>query len=1011
MRKTFCLWLSACLLLAGFVQAQSVTGRVTDATDGSAMPGVTIAIKGTKRGTVTNNDGAYTLQVPPRSTLMFTFVGYINKEITINNNTVIDVALQRNDKLLDEIVVSSYDATTRRKYTGAVSTVSAGKLKDIPAATFDQALQGRVAGLYSTAGSGQPGSANRVVIRGQGTISGSSTPLYIVDGIPIEGSQFASLNTADFESITVLKDANATALYGSRGSNGVIVITTKKGKEGRVVFGLRTQHGISTQTRPRFDMMNAAERLKFEEEIGQETGATYGPGWSLSPLNPRNANLSEADKAKNKGVLDSLRNLNTDWRKIFFRDNARFQEHELTASGGNERTQFYTALNYYKQDGIALRSGLERYSFRTNVDFKGDKFSASVSSAIAYTNLSFIEQENTTSILNPFAAVYYALPYEYPYINGVLVNSSNSAAYNVYDQREGSDALERVLNTTSKSGELKGVISARLKYDLHPHLYARTTVGIDYRQRTGSRYINPNSYTGSQATGRQGSYGESFSRYMQFTSTSGLTYHNSINKHDFEVSALYEFNRAKYNDNSFTGYGLNPLFPETPVGITPGNNTNGFIPVISGRKTGNALASVIAIGKYSYDDKYTLNLTWRRDGSSTVPEKNRWHSFWSVGAGWDLKKEQFLANVNALSTIRLRGSYGLSATPFPSDRDFGYVASYAPTRYDGTPGVTPSDIGNPDYDWEYSNMLNFGIDLAAFKDRLRVTVEWYNKRTSNLFVDQQLSRTSGFTSRRINAGVMRNRGIEVDIAGDVISNKNVTWTIGANFAYNKNEILELGEVNEFVQGTSIIRVGLPIGTHYVVKYAGVNPETGKAEYYSADGKTKSTAYNTATMSVAEFGTYNPPFLGGFNTSVSWKGLTLDAVFSFASGYKRFNNEDFFNQNPSFATSNQSTQWFNRWKNKGDQTDIPAFGDPRRFSSKDIQDASYIRFRNLRIGYSLPKKWLAATKLLSDVQIYASGQNLFTITNWNGFDPEDNNNISTFEYPAARTYTAGVRVNF
>lgn len=1010
MKKLLFLWLGVVMLLPAFAQAQTVTGKVTDAKDGAPIPGVTITIKGTNKGTVTNVDGNYSMSAPANATLVFSFIGYNPKEVAVGGNANIDVVLSLNDKLLDEIVINGYGATTRRKYTGAVSTVSSAQMKDVPVSTFDQMLQGRAPGLYSTSGSGQPGTANRVVIRGQGTVSGSSQPLYVVDGVAIEGGAFAAMNAADFESVSVLKDANATALYGSRGANGVIVITTKRGKEGKVVFGLKTQHGFSNYTRPRFDMMNAAERLKFEEEVGQESGSNIGPGWSLSPLNPNNAGLSDAEKAGNKATLDSLRNVNTDWRDIFFRDRASFQEHELTASGGNEKTRFYTSLNYYKQDGIALRSGLERYSFRTNVDFNGDRFTASVNTAVGYANISSIEAENTTSIVNPFAAVYYALPYEYPYINGTLVHTGNKDAFGgVWDLREGSDALERTLNTTSKQNQLKGQLNVSLKYDLHKNLYARTTLGMDFRESTGSRFINPNSYIGSQATGRQGSYGETFARYYQFTSTSGLTYHNSIDKHDFEVTGLYEFNRMKATSNGFTGFGINPLFPETVAGITPGNNTNGFIPTITGGKTGSALASVIGLARYSYDDKYTLNFTFRRDGSTTVPEKNRWHSFWSVGAGWDIKQETFLENVDKLNALRIRASYGTSASPFTEL--FDYVATYAPTRYEGIPGVTPNAIGNPEYDWEYAKTLNFGFDAAAFNSRLRLSFDWYNKLTTNLFVDEQLSRTTGFTTRRINAGEMRNRGVEVDLSGDVISNKDFIWTVGANFAYNKNEITSLGAVNEFVQGTSILRVGLPLGSHYVVRWGGVNPETGKTEYYDAEGKNKSTNYNTATMRVADFGTFHPPFTGGFNTGISWKGLTVNAFFSFAQGFKRFNNEDFFNQNPSFISSNQSTQWLRRWKKAGDITDIAAVTDPRRFSSKDIQDASYIRFRNLNIAYSLPKHIVEKTKVLSAVQIYATGQNLLTITSWNGFDPEDNNNISTFEYPAARTYTAGIRVSF
>lgn len=1008
MKQALFLWLAMMAILPAIAQDQTITGKVTDATNGSPLPGVSVSIKGTTRGTITGVDGNYRITAPSNATLLFSFIGYLRYEVVVGGNNTLNISLQLDDRTLEEVIISGYGTTSRNKYAGAVSVVSGKKLEDVPVATFDQMLQGRVPGLYSTSGSGQPGTANRVVIRGSGSISGLTSPLYVVDGVAIETGAFSAMNAADFETVTVLKDANAAALYGSRGANGVIVITTKRGKSGRVIFGLKAQQGFSNRTRNKFEMMNADQRLKFEEEIG--AAGDLGPGWWYSPLNPDNAGATPAELAENKAILDSLRGINTDWRDIFFRDKPRFQEYELTASGGTDKVRFFSSLNYFNQQGIALRSGLERYSFRTNVDFKDDRFSAAVNVGVGYNNISSIESENTTAIVNPFAAAYYALPYEYPYIDGKLVHSGNAAQYGVLDFREGSDALERLLNTTNKVNQLKGAISLNLKYDLLKTLYARTTLGMDYRESADSRFINPNSYTGTQATGRQGSYREGFARYYQFTSTSGLTYHNAINKHEFEVTGLYEFNRMKSTNMNFTGFGINPLFPETPAGITAGSNTNGFIPLVGGSKTGTALASFIGMANYSYDGKYNLNLTFRRDGSTTLPEKNRWNNFWSVGAGWNVKKENFMSAIDAISALRARISYGTSASPFSSN--FGYLATYGPTRYEGIPGVVPNSIGNPEYDWEYTNTFNVGIDAAAFDNRLRLTFDWYNKLTNNVFVSEQLSRTTGFTSRNINAGKVRNRGIEVDLSGDIVKTRNLTFYAGANFGYNKNEVTSLGAVNEFISGTSILRVGLPIGSHYVVKWAGIDPTNGKTQYYDKEGKiAPNYGYNTSTMSVADFGTFNPPFTGGFHLGLTWKGLNVEALFSFAEGFKRFNNEDFFNQNYTFAGSNQSTQWFRRWRKAGDVTDIQAFGDPRRFSSRDIQDASYIRFRNLNLSYSLPSSLLERTNVLSQVQIYIQAQNIFTLTSWTGFDPEDNNNIAAFEYPAARTYTAGIRVNF
>ncbi|WP_164714307.1 SusC/RagA family TonB-linked outer membrane protein [Chitinophaga rhizosphaerae] len=1007
MKQVLALWLAMMACIPAIAQDRSISGRVTDVLGGSPLPGVTITIKGTSRGTVTNSSGEYQLKAPANGTLVFSFVGYSTREVAIGNQSTINISLGTDEKQLGEYVVSGYGTTQRSKYTGSVASVSGEKLKDVPAATFDQMLQGRVAGLYSTSGSGQPGTANRVVIRGPGSISGTTAPLYIIDGIALEGGEFATLNAADFETVNVYKDATATALYGSRGANGVIVITTRRGKAGKLRLGAKTQYGWSQRTRPKFDIMNIDQRLQFEEE------EEFGVGWEFSPKNDAS---SEPDKTKRAQILDSLRNINTDWSRIFLRDHAKFQEHEVNLSGGNENIRFYTSLNYFNQEGIALRSGLTRYSFRSNVDFKGDRFSGAVNAAVGYSEISGIENENSSSVVNTFAAAYYGLPYEAPYINGVLVHSGNASQFGgVYDLREGSDALERTLNTTNQTNKLKGTLNMNLRYDLLKNLYARTTMGVDYRQHDLSRYINPNSYTGSQATGRQGSYQQGFDKYWQFTGNYGLTFHENKDKHDYEASLIYEFIRTKSSNSTMTGYGINGLFPETPAGITPGNTTNGFIPVLGGGKFGTALASFIFMGRYSYDDRYTLNLAFRRDGSSTVPEKNRWHNFWSVGGGWNVLKEDFMFDATEkLDVLRLRASYGVSATPFAfnSTGAFGYMATYSPTRYAGAAGVVPATIGNPEYDWEYSKQLNIGFDVSAFRKRVNLSFDWYNRVTDNLFVDEQLSRTTGFTVRRINAGSVRNRGIDVDLSGDILRTRNFTLYAGANFNYNKNEVTNLGAVNEFEQGTSIIRVGLPLGSHYIVKWAGVDPETGRSQYYDREGKIVPNAqYNSSTMSVAEFGTFNPPFTGGFHLGARWKGLTVEALFSFAQGFKRFNNEDFFNVNPSFATSNQGTDWLRRWRKPGDITDIPSTSDPRRFNSKDIQDASYLRFRNLNMSYDLPASLLERTRVFSKVQVYVQAQNILTITSWKGFDPEDNNNISLFEYPAARTFTAGLRLNF
>ncbi|MDR6566944.1 TonB-dependent receptor [Chitinophaga ginsengisegetis] len=979
--------------------------------DNLPLPGVTVRASGTTAGTLTNEDGAYTLIAPDNATtLQFSLVGYVSQQVTIGNRREINVVLTEDIKTLNAVTVTGYTNYARDKSTAAAGVVGADKITQVPMATFDQILQGRVPGMVVSAGSGQPGTSATITVRGVGTINGSSSVLYVMDGIPIEAGQFQGINPSDIASVTVLKDASAKALYGSRGSNGVIVITTKKGQAGRLAVSYKSQYGFSNMTTPKFQMMNSAQHLQFEEEIGLETGANLGPGWEFSSKNPDYANKTPQEKQEADHIIDSLRNVNTDWRKIFLQT-GKFQEQQLSVSGGNENIRFYSSVNYYDQQGIAKRSELKRYSFKNNLDFNAGKLTANINVGLAYSESSFIEREASSSGSNPLAAVYYALPYEYPYApDGTLVTNYNDDVYPVYDLREGSNALEALLNTSSKDNQLKSIIGTSLNYILAKGLVAKTRLGIDFRETTTERYVNPDSYSGYKVdNGGRGSFGEGVTRNVTLVSTSGLTYSKVAGKHDFEVSGYFEFTRNNYRAFDYTGYDLDDRLPATPAAITPGSPYNALL---GGGRTKSALASWIGVGRYTFNEKYTLNASYRYDGASTVPPDNRWHGFYSLGVGWEVKKENFLKDVSFVDNLRFRASYGTSANPFSNLGPFAYFRTYGTEQYGGNPAIVPNQPGNPNYDWEYAKEFNVGFDLGVMNNRIRLVTDVYNKVTNNLFIEQPLSITSGFSTMFLNSGAMRNRGIEMDLQGDIVKRRDFTWSVGVNFAYNKNVITDLGASGEFTQGTTqIVRVGLPYGSHYAPKWAGVDPQTGDPLYYDRSGN-KTSDYNETALSVAEFGTYIPPFTGGFNTGVTWKGFYLNALFTFADKTMRYLNEDYYNENPSFASSNQSVRMlYDRWKKPGDNAILPKFDASRGFSSKDIQDASYLRLRNVNIGYNFPKEIMTHLKFVQGIQIFAQAQNLYTWTKWKSFDPENNYGEGRFDYPSARTYTFGLNVNF
>ena len=479
----------------------------------------------------------------------------------------------------------------------------------------------------------------------------------------------------------------------------------------------------------------------------------------------------------------------------------------------------------------------------------------------------------------------------------------------------------------------------------------------------------------------------------------------------FEVSAFYEYVYNNYNSFGFSAYGIDGRLPETPAGVTNGSST--FLPSVTGSKSKSALASIMGVARYTFDNKYTLTGSYRYDGSTKVAPQNKWHGFYSLGANWNAKAEDFLKSAELISDLRVRASYGTTASPFGSD--FLYLPTYSvSTTYGGVSGIRPVNAGNANFDWEYVDEFNAGFDLSLFKSRrLNITADYYNKITSNMFIDQPPSATSGFATLNLSTGKMRNRGVEFEINGEVLKTKDFSWTLGVNAGYNKNVILHVTDVTDsYPDGdTRILKVGLPYGTYFAPDWAGVNPANGDAQYYNLDGSI-TTTYNVNTQSTTNSGSLYPKLTGGFNTSINYKGFTASALFSFVSDVMRWNNEDFYNENQRYATSNQTVRMLeDRWKKPGDIAILQRFDVPRNFTSKDIQDASFLRLRNVTLGYTIPKSVLEKTHFIKGVRLFVQGQNLFTWTKWRGLDPENNSQYGRFQYPNTRTYTAGLNVNF
>jgi len=998
----FCTQLSA--------QTRTVAGTILD-NKGQPLSNVSVRIAGSESGTVSDARGSFTLSVPQNTKrLEVSSIGYGAQSVVIPTNGVVTVALLQADTGLDEVVVTGYSTRKKTEFTGASTKVTSRVIEQIPIASFEQILQGRAPGLYIASGSGQPGTAARVNIRGVGSISGGNDPLYVLDGIPIEAGVFRSLNPNDFESVDVLKDAAGAGLYGSRGANGVIVITSKRGRAGKTQIQYRGQAGFSeAPVQKNLRLMSTAERLKYEETVlGGPTGIlspsalTGYPGWDYSPTNPRFQGLTAAQQAAGTAALDSISRINSNWPDVFFRKGT-FTQHEVSASGGSQGLTFFTSLSSFKQEGVIIRSGLDRYTFRGNVDFKTDRLTVSVRSAAGWSSQIGIESEAGVALANPIAASYLELPY-------VNLNKA-SGGVDTAQGRTGPNAYDRIFTTTSKSNQFKGNLGVTVQLDIWGGIGFRTTNGVDWRNTNFSRFIKPNSFVGRQVTqGQQGSYNEQNLENLQLVSTTGLVFNRTFNeRHSVNAVAMVEAIRNRSRSNSFTGFGINAALPNTPAAVTAGSATNNFIPLVSGGRTLNGLFSEFLNADYTFDNRYTVSASVRNDAPSQVPEKNRENIFWTVGGSWNIFREGFMKNQDFFQEARLRASYGETGNVAGFNSNFGFISTYGASGsgYAGAPGIIPLSPGNPEYELESQVISNVGLDLTFFRNKVRATFEYYNKNSRNLFINQNLSRTTGFASLATNAGEMYNKGFEFQLSGDVVATKDLLLTLGVNGAFNKNRITSLGPLKDIPAGTGITRVGYSFGTHFSVGYLGVDPQTGLPVYQDINGKP--TSVFNAANNRAEFGTYLPKFTGGASLDVSWKGFSLSALLSTAQGVQRFNNEAFFyettNSNVGF---NKRVDLLNTWQKPGDISNYQKISSPRQFSSKDIQDASFIRFRNMQAGYTFTN---TSGKYIKSVRLWGQGQNLYTWTKWQGFDPEESNNIASYEYPNPKTYTIGLDVNF
>ncbi len=956
--------------LVTFAQRQ-ISGKIVAEKDGTPIAAATITVKNTRNATVSGADGTFTISAPEKGVLVISFVGFTTVEYaTTAVPAVIKISVNDN---LSEIVVTGYRTSGKRDFTGSAATIKSDKIRSVPIASFDQALQGQVPGILVQANSGQPGAAASVLIRGRGSILGGNQPLYIIDGIEITGSDFASLNPADFETVTVLKDASATSNYGSRGANGVIVIVSKKGKAGATKLTYDVQYGYSTQPKNKLEVMNSVQKLDYELANGNPFG------WSTAEV-------------------DSLKKNSTDWEDVFFRA-GKTANHVLTAAGGSGKTVYYLSGSIFDQTGTVQATGLKRYTGRANLESAAGNFVFGANISFGYSDFNNTSESNS-GIATPLNALRWLNPYE-----SVFDKNGNFTVI-----RSGQPhALQELLVNTNLRQQYKGVANGYISYNFPflKGLTARTNWGTDFRINDNTSYTDPTTATGRGQTGTRGSFSHGQDKVFRYTGTSSLTYNTEIGTdHTLSVALFNEVVKTRSRNFGFTGFGLGGAF-QNESGITPGNATNGFIPSVGGNGGENGLLSYFTDVHYGFKNRYFLSVAARRDGSSRFGANKRYANFGSVGASWILSDEAFMKNIKGrfVNDVKLKASYGSSGNQVGIG-DFQSRELYGRSVNNGISGLVQIQLANPDLQWERKTTFNAGLEFTTLRNRLRFTAEVYNSLTTDLFLNKQLSRTTGYPSLTSNIGELQNRGIEISLDGDIIATKNFTWKANVSFTYNQNKVKKLvGDQKEIISGLTINRLGQSINSIFLVPYAGVNPQNGNPQFLDLEGKVTET-FSSANRVIV--GSFETPYFGGFGSSINYKGIELSAFFSFATGNNIYNNDRVNVENPQFLEDNLITDLLTEWRTPGQITKIPRSSAVfRSGTSHFVEKGDFLRLRNASLSYNLPISLLSKAKITS-ARIFAQGQNLFTWTDFRGFDPEINTgSLVGAQYPALSTVTFGI----
>ncbi len=1016
MRKFLTLLVMVVSTTMAMAQNRTVTGKVTDE-KGAAVANASVLIKGTTKGVTTANDGSFSITVAPSAkVLVISSVNFVLQEVNITGKSSVNVSLLSNSSELNEVVVVGYGTQKKSDVTAAVAIVAGEKVANVPLSSVDQALQGKVAGVQSATFSGQPGANQAVRIRGVGSYSASAQPLYVIDGIQINSGDLsrattstnvlAQLNPDDIESISVLKDAAATSIYGSRGGNGVIVITTKQGKAGKTKFNASAEVGNNKGgDLPAGGIpLRANDWLTLYKEA--YTNALVILGNSLSA-----AQAAAATSAANYG--DGT--VDTDWRSLLYKTGTQ-QQYNVSASGGDAKTQFFISGGLFTQDASTIGEDLKRYSSVINIKHTvSPKIGFEISLQPTYSKQnSFIS--NSSAFSSPTMEFYFLRPTSAPFNADGSYNIDRTSAKNFSSTF---NPLYVVANDIHSLDNFSTIGKATGYYNILPNLKFSTSMGMQYNNLEEYYYNNKFHGDGAGTNGRSFAY---YTRYFLYDFVNQLNYHGNVTKKQdltFDATLGYESIASK-------GYFISVQAQNFPTPLLVDAATASVPVTAQNSGSDYNFASSFARGTLNFKGKYVLSGSVRRDGSSRFAESNAYGIFPSGSIAWNVSKENFLENVKFVSDLKIRASYGSSGNSeignYAWRQTFGFGANY-----NNQPGGVFNGAGNTDLQWEKTNQFDLGFEASFLKNRLSVVVDYYNKKSDKLLFNQPISYTTGFTSITKNVGALENKGIELTIKATPIQTKNFSWDVDFNFTHNKNQItqLPLGQT-QIINGAFYEAPGHDIYEFYLRQWAGVDPATGNPMWYTDASKGTTTTQYSAAALVPTGKTATPKYYGGFSNTFTFKqfSFTSDFYYNYGNyvqdGWANYLNDEV---NPAYGKYSYA---LNRWQKPGDITDVPKLVYGTTNTSSTITNSSsvssstrflykgdFIRLRNVMVSYNADKE-LVKKLHLSMLKFYVRGTNLWTKTYDNRipFDPEQGiNSQSNLNVLYNKVVTVGLNIGF